>query len=155
LELRADDIEYLRPFEKKLFEVSRTIWNYHSKEDIDTEAVFGIDFPEPRAPVEELQELEAKQIKYKMGLWNPVDDMVDEDEGIDEKKAIEIIKHNLDLRKELTEINDPFKQERQKASGPPADNPAGVDTRNWTAADKRRDSRGFYPQQSRKREGES
>jgi len=152
LELRADDIEFLRPFEKELFEISRRVWNFHSPDKID-EAQFGVDFPEPRAPVEELQELEAKQIKYKFGLWTPVDDMIDEDEGIDEAKAIEIIKHNLETRKELTEINDPFKEARE-ASGPPSNDDSGVGPRNWTAADKRRDSRGYYPQQSRHRENQ-
>jgi len=103
MELRADDLEWLRPFEKRLFELSRTIWNFNVSSDkkIDREASFGIDFPEPKEPVSELQELEAKMIKYKLGLWTPVDDMVDEDEGINEETAMEMLKKNLSYRQEL------------------------------------------------------
>ena len=103
MELRADDIEWLRPFEKKLFDLSRIIWNYHAPSDkkIDREAQFGIDFPEPKEPVSELLELEAKLIKYKLGLWTPVDDMVDEDEGITEDLALQMLQKNLSYREEL------------------------------------------------------
>ena len=56
-------------------------------------------------PVSELDDLKAKALKLKMGLWNPVEEYVDEDSGIDEAQALKIVKNNLSIRNEL---NDEF-----------------------------------------------
>ena len=107
LEIRQDDLEFLRPFEKTLFDVSRAVWNFHVEPGrrIAEDATFGIDFIEPRAPVSEVDELKAKEVKLKLGLWTPVDDMIDEDEGIDKERALELVREKLEIRNEL---NDQF-----------------------------------------------
>jgi hypothetical protein len=107
MEVRQSDIEALRAFEKSLFEVTREVWNYHGKPGIPESAVFGIDFDEPKVQLSEKEELEVKEKKYPLGLWTPVDDVIDEDEGIDEKAAVELIRHNLEIKKELSAINAP------------------------------------------------
>jgi hypothetical protein len=108
IELRQDDIECLRPFEKRLFDVSRAVWNFHVPTvRIDEKAVFGIDFVEQKAPVSEIEEQKAKDWKYGHGLWTPVDDMIDEDEGIDEDLAMEYLKKNLSIKKELESAKTP------------------------------------------------
>jgi hypothetical protein len=103
LELREDDLEYLRPFEKLLFDISRAVWNFHatSQRQIIESAVFGIDFEEPKAPVSELDDLDAKMMRLELGLWTPVDDMIDEDEGINEDIALQYVRRNLQIRNEL------------------------------------------------------
>lgn len=107
LEIRQDDLEFLRPFEKRLFDVSRIVWNFHQKANlkISENAVFGIDFVEPKVPVTEIEELKAKEVKLKLGLWTPVDDMIDEDEGIDKDRALQMVREKLEIRNEL---NDQF-----------------------------------------------
>lgn len=107
LEIRQDDLEFLRPFEKRLFEVSRIVWNFHQKSDlkIPDESTFGVDFVEPKTPTTEIEELKAKEIKLKLGLWTPVDDVIDEDEGIDKERALELVREKLEIRNEL---NDQF-----------------------------------------------
>lgn len=105
LESRTDDLEYLRPFEKKLFEVCRVIWNYHNLGDkqIPENMTFGIDFEEPKAPTSELDDLKAKEIKLAFGTWTPIEDMIDEDEGIDRETALNMLRENLQIRNELND----------------------------------------------------
>ena len=107
LEIREDEIEYLRPFEKKLFDISRTVWNFHSpaKDKISDKAIFGIDFVKPEAPMTKTEEIAYKKELMTLGLWTPVDDMADEDEGIDRETARAMIQENLEIRNEL---NDQF-----------------------------------------------
>ena len=108
LEIREDDLEYLRPFEKELFDVTVSIWNFHMPgKRIDPESVFGIDFETPSAPVSEKEELEAKKIKFDLGLWTPVDDMIDEDEGIDKDKALHYVLENIEIKKQIEDAKTP------------------------------------------------
>jgi hypothetical protein len=103
MERRDDDTEALRLFEKKLLKVSLAVWNYHCKaEERIIDGMFGIDFEEIKPIVKsELDTMLAKEEKNKYGLWTPVDDMMDEDEGLSEEKALKIIQHNLDINKQL------------------------------------------------------
>lgn len=122
LEQRENDIEWLRPFEKKLFEISRVVWNFHapSQDKIDESVEFGIDFVQPQAPQSRKEYLEQREIEYKFGLWTPVDDMADEDENIDRDKAKELILQNLQIRKEFLEASR-FEQERTTSDNEPPD----------------------------------
>lgn len=103
MELRADDIEALRFFEKKLFEVTRAVFNSEGSGKIPEAAVFGVDFDPIMMPVSEKEAFEVKEKKWEFGLWTPVDDMIDEDEGIDEAEALKIILHNFEIRKQINE----------------------------------------------------
>ena len=94
-ERRRDDVEFLRPFEKRLFDVTRTVWNTNEDRQISDDAVFGIDFAEPELPMTAKEELEIKEKKMALGLYSPVQDMCDEDEGIDEEQAMAYIMKNM------------------------------------------------------------
>jgi hypothetical protein len=119
MELRADDIEYLRLFESELFEITRIVWNYNSPDKIDVDAVFGIDFVLPKPPTPEIEQIQAKQMKMVLGLWTPVEDFIDEDAGIDEKAALDYVKHNLEILEELG-------LEAEKGSSPDNRTPVGA-----------------------------
>lgn len=122
LEIREDDLEFLRPFEKDLFDVTRSIWNFHEPgKKIDDKSAFGIDFVTPTAPVPEKEELEAKELKFRLGLWTPVDDMIDEDEGIDEDKALHYVMKNLSIKKMIDEAKTPDALQNVDAVGQPID----------------------------------
>lgn len=102
MEKRIDQIEWLRIFEKKLFKAASAVWNFHTTgKIIPVDSNFGIDFEEPEVPQDPVAEMDTKFKKAVMGLYSPVDDMIDEDEGIDEAKALELIKRNLEINKEL------------------------------------------------------
>jgi uncharacterized protein YqgQ len=104
-EQREDDIEALRLFEKNLFVAAIAVYNYHTTQaKIAENSTFIIDFtesdqPGPRSVDDEIKE---KDFGYKHGLWTPLDDLIDEDEGIDEKEALVIIEENF-RRKGLIE----------------------------------------------------
>ena len=101
-ERRRDDIEFLRPFEKRLFEVTRRVWNVNNPGNkLSEEAVFGIDFVEPQPIMDENQKLSVMEKKMGMGLASPVDMMKDEDEGIDEEQALDYILRNLELNNKI------------------------------------------------------
>jgi hypothetical protein len=100
-ERRQDDIEYLRPFEKRLFDVTRTVWNTNENEQISDEAVFSVDFVEPELPMSATEDLAIKEKRMAMGLYSPVMDMVDEDEGIDEAQALAYIIKNVQWNKQI------------------------------------------------------
>ncbi len=136
IEQRKDDIEYLRPFEKKLFDITRVIWNFHRPEKISLLSVFGVDFEEPKAPVNELDDLKAKEMKLKWGLWTPVDDMIDEDEGITKEIALKMIEDNMETNKKLGL--------KQEAQGPLADNRA--ESGSTTPAEGRPERRDYQEQ---------
>jgi hypothetical protein len=121
MELRKDDMEWLRRFEKQLFDVSRVVWNFHNPgKKISESAQFGIDFEIPEAPVAEKDDIAVKQEKMKLGLWTPVDDVIDEAEGIDEDTAKALIVKNIETLRELG-----LKQEQPTAL---ADDQAGLGT---------------------------
>ena len=94
-ERRRDDVEFLRPFEKRLFDITRIVWNTNEEKQISDDAVFGIDFVEPELPMTAKEELEIKEKKMALGLYSPVQDMCDEDEGIDEEQAMAYIMKNM------------------------------------------------------------
>src|SRR3990167_6343758 len=103
LEQREDDIEWLRVFEKRLFEVSRVVWNFNvpASQKIDEDAQFGIDFAKPESPMSKDEEIKYKKELMSLGLWTPVDDMVDEDEGIDRETAKVMIQENVQIMEDL------------------------------------------------------
>lgn len=107
IEMRQDDIEILRPFEKKLFEITRAVWNYHcgevGGEQIPDDAVFGIDFQDIKVPQSDVDELKIKAQKLDLGLWTPIDDEIDEDEGIDKEAAFAVVAERLEIRNALND----------------------------------------------------
>lgn len=104
-ERRQDDIEFLRPFEKRLFDVTRTVWNFNMPgSKISDKAVFGIDFVEPEVPLSATEEWTVKEKKMSMGLYSPVEDMMDEDEGIDRQQAMQYIMDNMAANKSIRKM---------------------------------------------------
>lgn len=103
-EMRQNDIERLEDFEKELFNITKIINNYHNDKQINDEDLI-VEFEEVKPPISEEESLRIKEAKLKLGLWTPIDDLIDEENGIDEIKALEIIKANLEVRNIL---NDEF-----------------------------------------------
>jgi hypothetical protein len=106
-ERRQDDVEFLRPFEKRLFDLTRIVWNTHNTEKISDKAVFGIDFVEPKNIISEKESLEVRQLKIDAGILSPLDGIIDEDEGIDEEQAMAYLMRNLEHKKMIDEMRTP------------------------------------------------
>lgn len=101
-ELRADDIEMLRPAEKSIFQITKVVWNFHMPSSrIGDEARFGVDFNLPQVGQAPEDKRKEKDWKYGYGLWTPVDDMADEDEGISREQAEQMIAENIATKARL------------------------------------------------------
>jgi hypothetical protein len=108
MENRQDDIEALRVFERKLFYATIAVWNYHQPgKKIDPNSTFGVDFEDPSMPKTTDEELKQKDFDYKWGISSPVEEVVDTDSGIDEVKAEEIIRKNLELTQSISRSKTP------------------------------------------------
>jgi len=108
MENRQDDIEALRVFERKLFYATIAVWNYHQPgKKIDPNSTFGVDFEDPSMPKTTDEELKQKEFDYKWGISSPVEEVVDTDSGIDEVKAEEIIRKNLELTQSISRSKTP------------------------------------------------
>ena len=106
MEIRQDDIEALKEFEHKLYEITRAVWNFHNPgKKLDEKMRFAVEFEEQSNEPPELEQLHAKRLKLQMGTWTPVEEFVDPDNGVDEEAALNIVKKNLAIRNEL---NDEF-----------------------------------------------
>ena len=104
MEIRQDDIEILKEFEYKLYEITRAVWNFHNPgKKLDEKMRFAVEFEDQTAEPTELEELNAKKIKVGLGLWTPVEDFIDPDNGVDEAMALEMVKQNLAIRNELND----------------------------------------------------
>lgn len=103
-EMRKDDIEILRGFEKQLYETTRVVWNTHNPDQqISEDMQFCIDFEEPGAPESEKDRWAVNLMKLQVGAWSPIEEFVDEDEGVDEAAALKIVRDNLAIRNELND----------------------------------------------------
>jgi len=73
-ELRADDIELWRGYERKLFETIKAVWNAHSPgRKISEKASLSIDFADPRPETSALDQARTWELLIGMGLRSPVD----------------------------------------------------------------------------------
>jgi hypothetical protein len=73
-ELRQDDLGMWRVYERQLFDVMRTVWNFHNpRRKISTSATLMIDFADPAAPVDPLTESQSWQLQLDMGVISQVD----------------------------------------------------------------------------------
>lgn len=102
-EMRDDDIEILRGFEKSLYKATCAVYNYHNSEKIDPNATFTIEYETDERHTSELEEWAVKEKKFNLGTWSPVWEFIDEDEGVDEAAALDIVKKNLEVRKQLND----------------------------------------------------
>lgn len=101
-EIRQNDIDRFIEFEQELFKLTKIVFNYHSQQQI-TDDDFNIEFEEIRPTPTEEESLRIKNEKLKLGLWTPVEDVINEESGIDKDKALEIVKENLQIRNLLND----------------------------------------------------
>ena len=73
-ELRADDVSLWRGYEKQLFKLMRTVWDYHNpSQKLSDSATLSIDFSDPKAPADPVQQAQAWDLQLSMGVISPVD----------------------------------------------------------------------------------
>lgn len=104
LEIRKDDLEACRNYERDLFEVIKKINNTHKEnrdgsklKTIPDDAELLVDFAEISIPKTQAEINEERQNKLDMNLTNYAEIMMEENPDLDEDTAIEKIKHNKEI----------------------------------------------------------
>jgi hypothetical protein len=72
-EVRQDQIAQARTMEVRLFETIKTVTNTQRPGTIPDGATVGIDFAEQQDQLSEAEQLGNAQIKRELGIWSPVD----------------------------------------------------------------------------------
>lgn len=106
-ELRDEQIKFWRIYERDMYDAIRAANNLYLTTDFQTqqptdkvelpvEVTFTVDFAEPKALVDPMEDLSVKEKKINMGLISPVDLIMAENPDIESReKAIEKYKENL------------------------------------------------------------
>ncbi|RYG95649.1 MAG: hypothetical protein EON58_13730, partial [Alphaproteobacteria bacterium] len=76
-EVRQDAIAQARTMEAQLFEVLKVVVNTHRPGTIPDAATIGVDFAEQQDQLSEAEQLSNAQTKADLGVWSPVDVLMD------------------------------------------------------------------------------
>jgi hypothetical protein len=72
-EMRTDDIALWRSYEKKLFNIVRTVFNVHSSRKLPESATLKIDFAEVETKLSQKDQAVADDLKIAQGVRSPID----------------------------------------------------------------------------------
>jgi hypothetical protein len=115
IEKREEDMAVLSAFERVLYSVARTVCEYEGLEvpgekSVDT---FYVEFSDYEFPQDPKVELEVKKAKMDLGLWTPLDDLMEDDPTLTKDEAFSIIEENLTTRNRIRDefgMTDPLGQ---------------------------------------------
>jgi hypothetical protein len=107
MEQRAEDIEILKDFEKRLYYKTAIVCNYDMNAGLP-EVGFGIEFDEYDYPIDPSVDLQVKKEKMELGLWSPIDDIMEQDSSLTEEEAMEVLRKNLAVRDEIKDMLGSF-----------------------------------------------
>jgi hypothetical protein len=106
LESREDQIELYRGYEKDLFDMTRTVWNYHNpNKKISDNAKLKIDFAEIEIHRDPKEEAEVWEKEIATGTASILDWIMEKNPDIQTKEdAMKILKENLEIRNEAAQF---------------------------------------------------
>lgn len=83
MEMRADDIELWRGYERQVFDVIRTVWNQHNPgRKLSEGAALKVDFYDLSAPISEAEKRANWEADLAMGIISPVDVLMERNPDI-------------------------------------------------------------------------
>ena len=124
IEIRKDDIESCREFEKERFEIIKKINNYYADigeegfEQIPEEAELQIDFAEISLPETKDEKWKEREEMEKRNMASPVDWLMDDNPELSKEDAEQILRDNKSLNGIQTTppnpLEDLFNEEEQE-----------------------------------------
>jgi len=96
-ERRKKDIKRYREFERKLFEVVRSVWNYHSQRKIDVKAEFKITFNDGEGILTTEEKIKQRQHDFEYGISSPIEVIMLE-RGLKYEEAVEQYRKNMEWK---------------------------------------------------------
>jgi hypothetical protein len=107
MEQRAEEVEILKDFEKRLYRKTVIVCNYDMNAGLPEEG-FGVEFDEYDFPVDPSVDLQVKKEKMELGLWTPVDDIMEQDSSLTKDEAMDVLRENLKIRDEIKDMLGAF-----------------------------------------------
>ena len=114
MEMRKDDLEVCRTYEKERFEITRKVWNVHAQEFgkalIPEELSLKVDFAEieiHKTPADEQAEFE---FELRYNLTTPAEFLMKRNPDLEIKEAQQIIDDNLKFNQKLQKKTGIFEQ---------------------------------------------
>jgi hypothetical protein len=103
IEKREEDIAVLQDFERELFDVTRAVVEYEGLETFSEAAAgkFYVEFCEYEFPQDPKVEIDVKKLKLDLGLWTPLDDLMEDDPTLTKDEAFAVIEENLTIRNRM------------------------------------------------------
>lgn len=89
-EMRQDDIALFTQYERRLFDMFRTVWNVHNPgRKVSDNAIFQINFYDPQPAMTQTEQSQVWERLMGLGILSPVDVMLERDPDLtrDEAKA--------------------------------------------------------------------
>ncbi len=106
-EKRADDIALFRKYEAEVFEVIKTVWNYHNGNNpFSKDATLNIDFAEPQG-LSPSEQAENWKTLIELGIISPIDCIKKLNPDLSEEQA----KQKFEENKQLNPPTEALKQE--------------------------------------------
>jgi len=103
-ELRLDDIALFRSYEKKLFDLMRTVWNVHNpKQKLSEKATLAIDFYDPSPKVSPKEQAETWNMLLEMGIATAVDVIMERNKDL--KTREDALSFLMQLQEENRALN--------------------------------------------------
>ncbi len=103
-EVRSEDVGLWRSYEKRLFQLTRTVWNAHNPtKKLSESATLKIDFADPRPEVDPKSQAEAWEKLLGFGVISPVDIALERNPDL--KNREEALAYLLTIEQENRELN--------------------------------------------------
>lgn len=103
-EVRSEDVALWRSYEKRLFSLTRTVWNAHNPtKKLSESATLKVDFADPRPETDPKSQAEAWEKLLSFGVISPVDIALERNPDL--KNREEALAYLLTIEQENRELN--------------------------------------------------
>ena len=103
-ELRKDDIELFRTYERSLFDVMRVVWNCHNPtQKISEKASIQVDFFDPKPSIDPDKQAQMWDTLISMGVLSPVDVAMERNPDLSREEAKARL---LEIQEEVRELQE-------------------------------------------------
>jgi len=103
-EIRQDDLQLWRGYEREIFNTLRLVWNTHSKKKLSDSATLSIDFADPKAQIDPKTQATAWDLQLAMGVISAVDIAMEKNKDL--KTREDALAFLLQVREEQRQLSE-------------------------------------------------
>ncbi len=105
MEQRADSVSLFSRYERQIFDLWRTVNNYHNTEKVSNKASLTVNFHEIKAQTTPLDELKTQEMLLNLGLCDLADIMQMRDPDLSREQALVKLLEIKDFNQEFNKVN--------------------------------------------------